>query len=572
VTSEIDVRPRRRLLPSRSLSVLLLLMVVAAAVRLGLLLLEWPASNSDEATMGLMAMHIAEGAHFPSFMDGQSYMGTAEAYLPAAVFRVFGPSLAGLRIPMLLLFLLFLAALYVLARRLYGNAVALVSVGLLTLGSRELYGHQLVAQGAMPETLLIGTLLLLLAHRLLDTPDDPSHAGAQRWRLAGWGAAATIGLWSTVLMAPFVLTSAVLVWMTLRRRAASPPGGLWALGGGLLTGAVPWLLHDFTHPWRDSGVVSVVSMYLNGGTGLNGEQSAGLLSQVSNTVTTSLPYVTGGSAIAHPFSRPAWAYGYSRSWHPPTDDAVATLWGIALIVLWTVGLVTCVRVLRNRRSAPDERSGAVPARAQLYGRLAMLTAAGLTVVAFAASSTPGVAPANNARYLIGVLVATPAVVAAVWSLCSMAPRFGGPLRAAVLIFVAMTLALGTAQAYRDASRGPGEATSRQLIEALRREGITHIYSGYFDCNRLTFVSGEQIICAVLFGSPAEGLHPGFDRYLPYRAEVRADPLATYVFRSGDSRNTALGRLTCRWQKRWHVAGYEIWQPAPGCPVPAAQTG
>ncbi|MGW4942287.1 glycosyltransferase family 39 protein [Actinoplanes sp. NPDC004185] len=543
---------------SPSLS-LVLLLVVAAAVRVGLLIREWPASNSDEGTMGLMAMHIAEGRHFPSFMYGQSYMGTAEAYLSAAVFRVFGPSLAGLRISMLLLFLLFLVAMYVLARRLYGTAVALVSVALLALGSRELYGHELVAQGAIPETLLAGTLLLMLGHRLLATSDDPGHAAAQRWRLAGWGVTATLGLWSTMLTAPFVLTSAVLVWMTVRRRATAPRGGLGALGGGLLAGAVPWLLHDFTHPWRDGGVVGVVNIYLMGGTGLNGGKSAGLASQVTNTVTTSLAYVSGGSAVAHPYARPAWPFGFSGSWRPPTDDAVATLWGIALIVLWAAGVAACVRALR--RCAPEERS------AQVYSRLAMLTAAGLTVAAFAAGSTPGVAPANNFRYIIGVLVATPAVIASLWGLRSVAPRVGGPLRAAALGFVAITLALGTVQAYRDSARGPGEADSRQLIDALLGEGVTHIYSGYLDCNRLTFISGERIVCAVLFGDAVNGLRPGFDRYLPYRTEVRADPRAAYVFRSGDPRNTALARSTCHWQRWWHLAGYEIWEPAADCPQP-----
>jgi len=410
-----------------------------------------------------------------------------------------------------------------------------------------------VAQGAIPETLLAGAVLLLLAHRMLDTPDERGHAAGQRWRLAGWGAAATLGLWSTVLLAPFVMTSAVLVWMTVHRREI--PGRLWALGGGLVAGAVPWMLHDLSHPWRDSGVVSVVTMYLNGGTGLNGAESDGLASQVVNTVTTSLAYVTGGSALAHPFSRPAWFFGYSGSWHPPTDDAVSTLWGVGLVVLWGAGLVIGIRALRRRRPVTSP---------QVWGRLAMLTAAGLTVAAFAVSPTPGVAPANNVRYIIGVLVATPAVVAALWTLCSAVPRFGGLLRTAVLLLVAMTLALGTAQAYRDAGRGPGEATSRQLAEALRRAGITRIYAGYLDCNRLIFISREQLVCAVQFTDPAGGLRPGLDRYPPYRTEVQGDPQAAYVFRSADPRNTVLARSACRWRQRWHLAGYEVWQPDGHC--------
>ncbi|GAA3932336.1 hypothetical protein Aau02nite_17300 [Amorphoplanes auranticolor] len=48
--------------------------------------------------------------------------------------------------------------------------------------------------------------------------------------------------------------------------------------------------------------------------------------------------------------------------------------------------------------------------------------------------------------------------------------------------------------------------------------------------------------------------------------MRADPRAAYVFRSGDSRNTALARSPCPWRKRWHLAGYEIWEPAADCPT------
>jgi hypothetical protein len=201
----------------------------------------------------------------------------------------------------------------------------------------------------------------------------------------------------------------------------------------------------------------------------------------------------------------------------------------------------------------------------------MLTAAGLTVAAFAASPTPGVAPANNFRYIIGVLIATPAVIAPLWALRAATPKIGGLLRIAVLTLVALTLSLGTVQAYRDATQGPTEAPRRQLINALQHEGITHIYSGYLECNRLTFLSREHITCAVLFGGPTDGLHPGLDRYQPYRTAVQADPRATYIFRTTDIRNTVLARSNCSWQKHWNLAGYQIWQPADPCPIPADHT-
>lgn len=536
---------------------LALLLAVAATIRLVLLLREWPESNSDEATTGLMAMHIAEGRHFPGFMYGQSYMGTLEAYAAAAVFRVSGPSLLGLRLPMLVMFLLFLVALHVLARRLYGTAVATVSVGLLALGSRELYGHQLVAQGAMPETLLAGTLLLLLAHRLLATADDATSA---RRRLAAWGAIAALGLWSSVLVAPFVVTSGVLV-LTALRRSAGRPGAVAALGGGLLAGAVPWVLHDVTRPWQDSGLLAVVTAYLDGGTGWDGDRSPGLVSQLTNTLTTSLAYISGGAPLAHPSSGPAWPFGYAGSWTPPTDDVVTTLWGVGLVGLWAAGVTACVRGLRRGRTTSGRAATAVRA-----ARLATLAAAGLTVAAFAVSPTPGVAPANNARYLVGVLVATPAVLAPLWGLRSLAPKLAGPLRAATLLVVASSLALGTVQAFGDAADGTGEAPRRQVVEALRKDGVTHVRSGYLDCNRLTFLSREQVVCAVVAGDAATGLRPGFDRYLPYRRAVQADPLAGYVLRTGDPRIDALDRSTCMWRSRTTVAGYEIWLPARACRV------
>ena len=521
--------------------------------------------------MGLMAIHIADGRDFPNFMYGQSYMGSAESYLAAAVFRVFGPSLVALRIPMVLLFLVFLLVMYVLARRLYGTGVALVSIGLLTLGSREMYGYELVTEGAIPETLLAGTILLLLGHRLLETANR-SGDSTRQWLLAGWGLTVTLGLWSTMLVAPFVLTSGVLVWLSRRQHTGRAGwGGGWSMVAGLIVGAVPWLAHDLTHPFGESSVATLVDLYVHGGTGLGSGRSTGLASQVTNTVTTSLAYITGGSAIAHPQSPPAWPLGFDGSWQPPTNNATATVWGIAIIVLWAAGITSALRALRRRgaasaKDATNENANNADRRPRLYGRLAMLISAGLTTAAFAASPAPGVAPANNVRYLVGILVATPTLIAPLWELFPTAPRLARAVPAGGLGLVVLTLAIGTVQAFRDATYGPGETTSRQLIRALQHNGISRIYAGYLDCGRLTFVSREKIVCAVLFQGPRDSLRPGFDRYLPYRATVEADPTAAYVFRSGDPRNETLARSTCRWQNRWRMLGYEIWQPAEPCGV------
>src|SRR6185312_1031761 len=66
----------RALTPGR---VALLLLALAAIYRLVLLARGWPALDSDEAVIGLMARHILHGER-PTFFWGQNYMGPFEAY------------------------------------------------------------------------------------------------------------------------------------------------------------------------------------------------------------------------------------------------------------------------------------------------------------------------------------------------------------------------------------------------------------------------------------------------------------------------------------------------------------
>ena len=59
--------------------------------------------DSDQAIVGLMAKHIAEGRAFPVFYYGQTYMLGVEAYLAAPVFLLAGVSVAALKFPLLLI-------------------------------------------------------------------------------------------------------------------------------------------------------------------------------------------------------------------------------------------------------------------------------------------------------------------------------------------------------------------------------------------------------------------------------------------------------------------------------------
>jgi hypothetical protein len=65
---------------------LLLLIIGAVLLRVVLISNGWPGINSDEATMGLNALHILTRGERPIFFYGQNYLGTIEAYLGAFFF------------------------------------------------------------------------------------------------------------------------------------------------------------------------------------------------------------------------------------------------------------------------------------------------------------------------------------------------------------------------------------------------------------------------------------------------------------------------------------------------------
>ena len=72
------------------------IITLAILLRILLIYMGWPGVNSDEGTMGLMALHIAYHGEFPVFFYGQGYTGSLEAYLGAVFFYLLSPSVFAL--------------------------------------------------------------------------------------------------------------------------------------------------------------------------------------------------------------------------------------------------------------------------------------------------------------------------------------------------------------------------------------------------------------------------------------------------------------------------------------------
>lgn len=477
--------------------------VAGVGYRLWLLLHDAPPTNSDEATMGLAALHIAQGRQFPVWFYGQEYMGPLEAYLAAPVFALAGPSVLGLRLPTLALYALFVLLAWRLTRRLTGDRwFALLVVALLALGSDRIVKNQLIAGGGYPEMNPAGMALALLAYDLA-----AGRPGRRLPRWAAWGFLAGLMAWVDPLVLPYVAaTGAVLLgfrWRELRGRAGA------LLGLAAVLGAAPLLGHSLL-----TGRNPLAAVLAAGGA----DQSVGWADRLHGALVLGPPLGMGFCSPSHCATWQLW-------------------WAAALPVLLAVGGVTAWRTLRTGDPDGDARVGAAI-------RLALVLGGVATLAVYAASSAAGLTPVESSRYLSCLLISLPALLWPLWSAARGAGRradarpdtrrlAGSGLRASALrvtavgvlvatagtAVVATAGAIGTAPAARAA-----EARHAALVAALRERGVRHVYAGYWTCNRLTFASAEDVVCAVV----DDDLSPGHDRYPAYRRAVRQAAAPAWV--------------------------------------------
>lgn len=485
--------------------------------------------------MGLEAMHILLRGERPVYFYGQNYMGVGEAYLGALAFLVFGVSVASLRLGMLVFYAVFMASVFWLASLLYSRRVALVSLAALALGTPFVTRIELLADGGKAETLAFGALMFALASWLaLSRPAGRASRGRRFLRYAAfvaWGVIAGLGLYTYAIVAPFVLTSGLLLWVT---RWREPRGLALALPlVGLLIGLLPAIIYAATVSLADNPVSVFLSLHQS----LNDQGASGwslLARQVDGTLLYTLPTVTGLVNLYPLQALPL--YG------PPgvsTIIAVMVGGGWSLAYLALLGVAT-FRPWRALRPGWASRGLAVtsPSTARDVARLLLPLTAWLTIAAYTFSATAGNNPYSG-RYMIGLLVITPAIL---WPLLERAPRagsakatahgarVGGDMPRAVwrpvgvaLLGVSLALGvIGVAQSIPDAVAANGR--DARFAQALLSHGITRFYSDYWTCDTLNFETRERLTCAVIdsYG------RPGLTRYHPYYVAVRADPGAPYV--------------------------------------------
>lgn len=496
------------------------IIVGAVVFRLLLVLLNYPEVNSDEGTMGIEAMHIAFQGQHPVFLYGQNYMGVLEAYLAAPFFRLFGVSTLTLRLGMLIMFMLFLLAIYWLGSLLYSKRLALVSLGLLSLATPDMLIQQLRAVGGAMETVLFGTLLLVLAYCLA--------ASVQRrglWRYVAylaWGLIAGVALWVHFLVLPFILCSGLLLLVFCYRdwRTAA----LLCLLLGFCIGAYP-LLQDYQLVW------DTVVKIRQAGNILDPTASTSPLQQILSTALWGIPLTTGLQPICSITDLPT--YGpLDASTIPCTLFQGA--WSVGYLWLLGVGVFTaasaCWRLLwqrvRHQAEVPDHNQPGL----LYFARLMHLLTALLVIALYVTSPLSGLKPVST-RYLVGLLVATPGILWSLWQFADLANRrfsFRIPatwfnratLNRAVLVLAVLVIFSGTVSTVTPLPAANADTRQQEtLIQDLLKMHVRRIYLEYWSCYRLLFQSQEQILCA----TPPYPQVVGADRYSPDARAVQPTP-------------------------------------------------
>ncbi len=572
-----------------------LIIALATFLRLLLIAWGWPHSNADIDTMGIMAMHIAFKGEHPIFFYGQNYMGTLEAYLGVAFFRLFGISVFSLRLVTVLFFGLFLVMMYCLTSLLYTKKLALITLALLSLGSSIMLYTEISGVSGYPELLFFGSLSMLLASWLALSYDQYSSPNRRLWRSIAygcWGLVAGLGFWSDFLILSFILVSGLLLLLFCWRELLK--GAVLIVVIGLVIGAFPLIVYNLHAAPGQNTLNVLANLHYAGSVELARIQIHNhipLEPELQGTMLISLPAATGGAPFCYDTNLMLTGYlsfqNFQCSIHQSNFSSVfiALAWSVGFILLWTIAVVLTLKNLWKLRSlTPGHLSSQAEKQAITcqFARLVLLSSGGLILLLFIMSPASAAFPGNS-RYLIGLLISTPALIAPLWGLSSvksaMTPdtsngdhshthswftftSFKLVLGRGVLLIIGIVLLIGTINAFLEIPTV--QAYNKQqdtLIQGLLRIKATHVYTDYWTCDSIAFVSREQIICAAVDGQLK--VQPRYSRYAPYVPIVKADPNAAYVFPLEDGQIPSFAKrvaLLPGHYQQFVFGNYVVYQP------------
>lgn len=440
--------PRKRSILPWLLAVLLL----AAGVRAVHLIR--PHLDSDHAVVGLMAMHLLDGEPSAIYW-GQDYGGSQESWVAALTIALDGPTRQALGAAPALISLAYLVFLYLLGKEIFGRREGLLAVFLAGLGPFYLTWISVVARGIYSTGLLLITMTLWAAARMLKRePGGASYA----WHAVLFGFLAGQAVWAHPLAGAMVAAAGLVIW----RRDLSLVFRPRFLGMviAFFVGSLPWWYYNLTHNWQ------TIHYFLSP------KAHSGLLNNLKLVAEKSFAVLVGAQTDV------------TNQWVLPYFSHVVL--GLAAAAAVWAALAWGGRLLIRLGHG---RSG--------DGSEMLLLAVAATVAVYC---LVGGADTSSHRYLIFLYAVWPLVPA--WAFCRL-EKLGGMARGVAWIGLSLLAAsnlLGSVttsiawDAKRSTDYDRSLAVDQALIQDLEKRNLRYVYTTeYWRAKRLTYDAAEKVI-------------------------------------------------------------------------------
>jgi 4-amino-4-deoxy-L-arabinose transferase-like glycosyltransferase len=411
-----------------------LLLVLAALYRFFLILRGWPALDSDEAIIGLMARQILYNGQFPYWFWGQQYMGAFQAYFAAPFFAVFGSSALVLHATVLLLTIAWLAVMYRLGRAAFGPAAGLLTLGWLSFGPALGVLRELTAIGGYQEMLLFAALILWGVYARLRQPTPRPHT-RQEWRrclltYAGIGLMGGLGLWSDLLILPVLLVAAITL-VASRTREVLHVGGI-VLVVAFFVGGFPYISYNITN--KNATYKQIVRQSRPEGRANSLPSPQDWRVQIGETLAVALPTTLGSPHVCINQGSVWGAYPPAEAEHtsvaPGLCDDANIAFSLASITVYLLVVWQLLQLLRlwvralpwlsgTRRTSASQggrkgRQGQRERSARYWLQFMLLGVGALTLALYTTSIDAQRYQFTSARYLLPLYLTTPILFGVLW--------------------------------------------------------------------------------------------------------------------------------------------------------------
>jgi len=459
---------------------ILFFVLLGLAPRLLLLIHSNAGIESDEAIVGLMAKHITEGTGIPAFYYGQAYMGSLESIIAALYFFIFGVNNWALKSVPLTFSLILIALSYLVALEMRGRTSARIAALCTAIAPSSLIIWSLKARGGFIETLVIGSLALLLTIKICKNKSTDMKNDAPLW----WGIAFSLGLgwWTNNQIIFYIAPIGIILLFKLFYYQNPVAISKYVLSSLFLffLGSLPFWTYNILHKprWASFDV-------------LFGSTAGNFAGQYFHDFwTTALPIILGAQKF------------WSEAVMFPGAQRLS-------YIIYAVAFIACFPQPKIISKNKTVRSNVCLETLLLFLFLAFVP----TIFSLSSFGWLSQAP----RYLLPLYSVLPVCLGIGISNYLKSSFIPSKILGTIILLGVLTINLSSNYLYGIADEGQpmvfqsGRVAKdqRELYDWLKKEGHTHIYTNYWIGYRTAFETKEKITFS-RFGRPKSLRIPSYE--------------------------------------------------------------